>query len=75
MVSNSIWGNPCTNYAMSDEDDQVAVYQIRTRVVQLLRQFESESDLDKLTIIYAATVAQLEFMEDIDMDFDSDIDL
>jgi hypothetical protein len=60
---------------MSDEDDQVAVNQIRTRVVQLLRQFESESDLDKLTIIYAATVAQLEFMEDIDMDFDSDIDL
>ena len=60
---------------MSDEDDQIAVNQIRTRVVQLLRQFESESDLDKLTIIYAATVAQLEFMEDIDMGFDSDIDL
>ena len=60
---------------MSDEEDETAVNQIRTRVVQLLRQFDSESDLDKLTIVYAAMIATVEFMEGIDVDFDSDVEL
>ena len=78
MVSNSIWGSPCTNYAMSEkeaEEDDRALNQIRTRVVQLLRQYDAESDLDKLTIVYAASIAMVEFMEGLDVDFESDIDL
>ena len=61
---------------MDDEDrHSEAIDQIRSGVVQLLRRYESESDLDKLSIIYATNVALLEFMEDTEVDFDSEIDL
>ena len=64
----------CTNYAMSDEERQAqAIDQIRSGVVQLLRRYDSESDLDKLTIVYATHIALLEFMEDEDVGFDPDI--
>lgn len=64
------------SYLMDDEEQQSeAIDQIRSGVVQLLRRYDSESDLDKLTIVYATHIALLEFMEDEDVSFDPDVKL
>lgn len=61
---------------MEDEEDgEQATEQVRSGVIQILKQFDQESDLDRMQIIYAGLVAVIEFMEEEDVEFTSDIDL
>jgi acid stress-induced BolA-like protein IbaG/YrbA len=58
-----------------EEDGEQATEQVRVGVIQILKQFDQESDLDRMQIIYAGLVAVIEFMEEEDVEFTSDIDL
>lgn len=64
---------------MDEERDELAdeksIDQLRSTIIQLMRQFREETDLDDFTIIYASTVAQMEFMEEPSVDFKADFDL
>lgn len=61
---------------MEDEENgEQATEQVRAGVIQILKQFDQESDLDRMQIIYAGLVAVIEFMEEEDVEFTSDIDL
>ena len=58
-----------------EKDGEQATEQIRAGVMQILKQFDQESDLDRMQILYAGLVAIIEFMEEEDVEFTSDIDL
>ena len=58
-----------------EEDGEQATEQVSAGVTQILKQFDQESDLDRMQIIYAGLVAVIEFMEEDDVEFTSDIDL
>jgi acid stress-induced BolA-like protein IbaG/YrbA len=58
-----------------EENGEQATEQVRAGVIQILKQFDQESDLDRMQIIYAGLVAVIEFMEEEDVEFTSEIDL
>lgn len=60
---------------MEEENEEQATEQIRAGVIQILKQFDQESDLDRMQILYAGLLAIIEFMEEEDVEFTSDIDL